>query len=73
MKEEHINLMAVLNELEERNELYIPGASCDEKRYMKFLTKKLNKKPKRKILFSANLHEECSKTLGWGTCLVIIE
>ena len=48
MKEEHINLMAVLNKLEERNELYIPGASCDEKRYIKFLTKKLKKKTKKK-------------------------
>ena len=73
MKEEHINLMAVLNKLEERNELYIPGASCDDKLYMKFLTKKLKKKRKRKILFSANLHEEYSKTLGWRTCLVITD
>ena len=55
-KEEYINLRTVLNELEQRNELYIPGASYDEKLYMKFLTNKSERKPKGKILFSINLH-----------------
>ena len=55
-KEEYFNLTAVLNELEQRNKLYVPGESCDEKRYMKLLTKKSKRKPKRKILFSINLH-----------------
>ena len=47
-----IDLTTVLIEIEERNELYIPGALCDKKRYIKFLTKKT----KRKILFSITLH-----------------
>ena len=55
-KEEYINLTAVLNELEQQNELYLPGESCDEKRYMKLLTKKSKRKAKRKKLFSINLH-----------------
>ena len=55
-KEEYINLTTVLNGLQQRNGLYILGASCDGKRYMKFLTKKSKRKPKRKILFSINLH-----------------
>ena len=55
-KEEYIGLTTALNEIEQRNELYIPGAPCDEKHYLKFLTKKSKRKPKRKILFSINLH-----------------
>ena len=47
-KEEHVNLTTVLNKSEQRNKLYIPGASCDEKHYMKFLMKKSKRKPKRK-------------------------
>ena len=51
-KEEYINLAIVLSELEQRNELCISGASCDEKNYIKFLMKKSKRKPKRKTLFS---------------------
>ena len=51
-KEEYIGLTTVLNEIDQRNKLYILGAPCDEKRYMKFLTKKSKKKTKKKNTIS---------------------
>ena len=45
-KEEYTNLMTVLSELEQRNKLYIPGASCDEKRYEIF-NEEIKKKTKK--------------------------
>lgn len=45
-----------LNETEQRNELYIPGAPCDKILYLTFLTKKLKRTQKWKKLFNINLH-----------------
>ena len=55
-KEEYNDLTMVLNEIEPRKKLYIPGASCDKKCSLKFLMKKSKRKPKRKKLFNINLH-----------------
>ena len=45
-KEEYTNLKTVLSELEQRDELYIPGASRDKKRYEIF-NKEIKKKTKK--------------------------
>ena len=55
-KEESIDLTMALNEIEQRNELYIPGAPCDKILYLTFLTKKLKRTQKWKKLFNINLH-----------------
>ena len=40
-------LGTVLNEIAKRNDLYIPVLPCNKKRYLKLLTKKSKRKPKR--------------------------
>ena len=55
-KEEYNDLTMVLNEIEPRKKLYIPGASYDKKCSLKFLMKKSKRKPERKKLFNINLH-----------------
>lgn len=45
-----------LNEIEQRNELYIPGAPYDKILYFTFLRKKLKRTQKWKKLFNINLH-----------------
>ena len=66
--EEYIDLTTVLNEIEQRNELYIPGALCEEKRYMKFLTKKNQKENQKEKCYLVEIYiKKYSKTLGQGT------
>ena len=46
-KEEFTDLGTVLNEIAKRNDLYIPVLTCNKKCYLKLLTKKSKRKPKR--------------------------